>query len=72
MKKICPHCGNIFECRNHDILNCNCLSVPLTTENRRYLHDRYPDKCLCMNCLIQLSESNSLTDRPILQTTENY
>ncbi len=48
MKKVCPHCGKSFVCRNHDILNCDCLLVNLTDAD---LHVHYPDECLCIDCL---------------------
>lgn len=56
MKKDCPRCHKTFECRRDDILNCDCMWVCLNGEARRYLHLRYPEQCLCMDCLNKISK----------------
>jgi hypothetical protein len=55
MIKICPHCGNEFECKEDDIFNCDCLSVTLSPETRAFIALQY-DKCLCVNCLRKFEE----------------
>ncbi len=60
MKKICPHCGETFECRNHEIWNCDCARVRLTDEARMFLHLHYPDECLCTECLTKISNPEDL------------
>lgn len=56
MEKTCQRCGNSFECRNDDILNCECATVPLSAQARRYMDERYTD-CLCTSCLHEISEA---------------
>jgi hypothetical protein len=50
MQKICPFCGNSFECKNDDILNCDCIHVKICPEARSYIAQHYDD-CLCVSCL---------------------
>ncbi|MDR1156505.1 MAG: cysteine-rich CWC family protein [Bacteroidales bacterium] len=56
MKKICPVCGKSFVCRSHDIPNCDCLTVHLSSRARVYLHVHYPDECLCVDCLKSMNQ----------------
>jgi len=55
MEKKCQRCGKSFECKNDDILNCQCATVPLSREARDYLTERYTD-CICADCLQEISE----------------
>jgi hypothetical protein len=54
MKKTCPHCGREFDCRHNDIWNCDCLKARLTPDERKTLNRRYPDQCLCLECLTRV------------------
>jgi hypothetical protein len=60
MIKICPHCGNEFECKEEDIFNCDCLSVTLPPETRAYIASQYDD-CLCVNCLWEFEKNEKAT-----------
>lgn len=53
--KTCPHCGKSFVCKNHDILNCQCVEVRLTREVRQRIAELYED-CLCLDCLHLFAE----------------
>jgi hypothetical protein len=53
--KTCPHCKASFECKSGDIINCQCESIILSTEQREYISQRYDD-CLCANCLAELRQ----------------
>lgn len=48
--KICPACGNVFECKLGSITICHCFSVQLSKAENQYLQERYKD-CLCNECL---------------------
>jgi len=56
MIKICPHCGNEFECKENGIFNCDCLSVNLSPETRAYIATQF-EECLCLNCLRNFEET---------------
>ena len=77
MEKICPHCNQAFECRQDNIWDCDCMFVFLSSEARQYLHFHYPEKCLCTNCLNEISkmvqkntenEMNIITDSQLFNT----
>lgn len=55
MIKVCPRCRGTFECKNDDIMNCDCLKVPLTLKDREYIAKSYIE-CLCNNCLTELQK----------------
>ncbi|HPG10255.1 MAG TPA: cysteine-rich CWC family protein [Chitinophagaceae bacterium] len=57
--KICPRCSNPFFCKPGNITQCKCFGIPLTTEQKAYIEQRYPD-CLCKNCLAQLQNEVEL------------
>lgn len=48
--KACPRCGGGFECKVGNVLQCQCMAVPLDTEDRAYIQARYED-CLCAACM---------------------
>ena len=54
MTKICPHCHCEFECRNDNIIECDCVHVTLSQEALAYISNRYAD-CLCVVCLHEIS-----------------
>ncbi|MGM0531109.1 MAG: cysteine-rich CWC family protein [Bacteroidota bacterium] len=54
MIKICPHCNLPFECRENDILNCECLKVNLSRKVRERIAQEY-NACLCVKCLKEFS-----------------
>lgn len=53
--KACPRCGCKFECRNDDIITCDCIWVPLNSAQLQYIGQQYHD-CLCADCLKSLGE----------------
>ncbi len=53
--KSCPRCSRDFECRNDDIFNCACISIPLFKKELDWLAANYDD-CLCINCLEEIRE----------------
>ena len=53
-KKYCPKCNASFICRVGDIANCQCNSVTLCDEAKKFLTKTYFD-CLCKNCLEKLN-----------------
>ena len=53
-EKTCPRCGKKFICHHDDdITKCQCASVQLTTEARKYISENYTD-CLCADCLCDI------------------
>lgn len=55
MEKHCPRCNKVFICRNDDVMQCDCLRVPLGPEDFHYIGHRYSD-CLCVDCLLELQK----------------
>jgi len=51
--KNCPRCNHPFECKVGDIAHCQCMTVPLTDEERKFIGERHDD-CLCANCMREL------------------
>lgn len=60
MTKICPHCQCEFECRNDNVLECDCIHVILGKEALDYISSRYSD-CLCVDCLREISRMPDLS-----------
>ena len=52
MIKTCPRCASNFECKEDDILKCDCVEIKLSTKTRRLLGSTYND-CLCPACLVE-------------------
>jgi hypothetical protein len=52
-EKICPRCGNGFECKLGSITECQCSGISLNDEERAFIEERYDD-CLCRSCLVEL------------------
>jgi hypothetical protein len=52
-EKLCPRCGNGFECKPGSITECQCYGIALNNEERAFIEDRYDD-CLCRSCLVEL------------------
>ncbi len=55
MIKNCPYCKQEFECKNDDILNCDCTWIPLSPETRQFIAKHFDD-CLCVNCLKKIEK----------------
>lgn len=51
--KLCPRCGNMFECNSGTVTQCQCRGVVVTPVQRDYIAARY-DGCLCRVCLAAL------------------
>ncbi|MEO8768462.1 MAG: cysteine-rich CWC family protein [Ferruginibacter sp.] len=56
-EKICPRCGNTFECKIGDIMNCQCHGISFTNEAIAFVSRNYDD-CLCRVCLKDLNFRN--------------
>lgn len=57
LTKTCPRCGAKFTCHHDDdITKCQCNTVQLTQESRKYIAKNY-DVCLCVKCLREILES---------------
>jgi hypothetical protein len=52
--KSCPKCGSKFECSNHNIINCGCMHIPLNSQTRKLISEKFDD-CLCISCLKEYS-----------------
>ena len=52
--KACPRCGKSFECKQGDITHCQCFGLKISHEEEAYITEKYPDQCLCRDCLQQL------------------
>ncbi|BDD07828.1 hypothetical protein FUAX_02600 [Fulvitalea axinellae] len=53
--KKCPRCGAGFECKTGSVTICQCYAVPLNTDEREYIREKFDD-CLCARCLAQLKQ----------------
>jgi hypothetical protein len=54
--KQCARCNNSFECKQGDVINCQCYGIVLSTEAQDYIANTYND-CLCKACLLQLQNN---------------
>ncbi|UXH77786.1 cysteine-rich CWC family protein [Roseateles amylovorans] len=50
----CPRCGGDFRCGVSDG-HCACFGLTLTPALQQALAARYPEQCLCLDCLAALS-----------------
>jgi hypothetical protein len=55
-QKICAVCGQTFECKVGDIVNCDCYNIQLTEEAQRYIANNYND-CICITCLTKIKDT---------------
>lgn len=60
MKKVCPRCGQAFECRRDEIALCQCASVGLNAEQRASVRAAYAD-CLCRDCLLDIKSGGRIS-----------
>ena len=51
--KQCPRCTMEFECKTGSVLQCQCRSLAMSTQQLGYIESKYED-CLCINCLREL------------------
>ena len=59
IRKECPRCGRIFECKPDDILNCQCTKVNLSKSASELIAKHYND-CLCFYCLKEINENEKI------------
>lgn len=59
----CPRCGGGFACGMNGAGPCPCTTVTLSPERLAELRARYTG-CLCMNCLRELSASETPIETP--------
>ena len=57
--EFCPRCGKAFPCRADDIAACGCSQITISEAMRERLAERY-DRCVCPDCLRELSANPSL------------
>ncbi|MCK5465314.1 MAG: cysteine-rich CWC family protein, partial [Bacteroidales bacterium] len=48
------HCHCEFECRNGNIMECDCIHVILSEVALSYINNRFAD-CLCVDCLREIN-----------------
>lgn len=53
----CPRCGGDFRCGVQDG-HCACVGLTLSSALQQALAARYPDQCLCIECLAALSAAD--------------
>ena len=58
MKKTCPKCKTIFECKADEIENCLCNSIQLNTITIERIKNNFKD-CLCVECLKQVNANTT-------------
>ncbi len=58
MMKHCPRCSTLFECKNDNIMECDCLTVPLSPKDIVFIAKQFED-CLCTSCLSALQEERT-------------
>jgi hypothetical protein len=51
----CKRCGQAFECNVHNINECQCSALALSSETRDFLAKAFWE-CLCFNCLIEIDQ----------------
>ncbi len=69
--KYCPRCGNKFECKLGDIINCQCSNVALTEASSVFLRSTFYDDCLCNKCMIDINQMVSFSEiHPLPQQEE--
>lgn len=52
-ERVCPRCQAKFECKVGSISLCQCTTVTITDEERKYLQQCYSD-CLCAPCIQEM------------------
>ncbi len=53
--KSCPRCGELFECKVGDVLNCQCSQAEVCKETHHFLAQTQYD-CLCQGCLSEINQ----------------
>ena len=59
----CPRCGGGFA-RGADTGHCDCFGIRLGDAQRAELAARYPDRCLCLRCLRELTAADAEASSP--------
>lgn len=59
--KHCPRCGDSFECKVGDVVNCQCYEVKIQVQTNEFLAQAYYD-CLCKNCLAAIDKQLMLAE----------
>lgn len=67
-QKICPRCGQIFECKVGDILKCQCYGITVTAAMSTYIAQKY-NECLCRHCLLEIEKE--METPPTAKPTSN-
>ncbi|MEE9462538.1 MAG: cysteine-rich CWC family protein [Bacteroidales bacterium] len=69
MTKICPHCQRDFECRNDNVMECDCVNVIMSKESLHYINNLYSD-CLSVDCLHEINLMPAFTRQ--LEIAQQY
>lgn len=56
--RLCPRCGNAFECKVDDLKHCDCIAVRLPAPILETLESEFPD-CLCPACLREIASESA-------------
>ncbi len=60
--KKCERCGNFFECKVGNILECQCYAVPLNEREKGFISEQGYSDCLCAACLLNLKQQYNKMD----------
>lgn len=73
MEKICPRCGECFNCSHGSIEQCDCVGVVLDANQCAYISKNFDD-CLCRACLLEIQMTDLLPDgfAELNQEESNY
>jgi len=64
--KQCPRCKTDFECKTNNVLQCQCVGIPLSEKQRTMIANDFGD-CLCADCLHYFSRGQDKRDHLIAE-----
>lgn len=70
-EKYCPGCGNKFECKAGDILNCQCTKINIADDTRKFLQTTFYNECLCNNCISAINDMVQFSKQYTFRRKEN-
>lgn len=62
--KYCPRCSEPFICKQGNITQCQCFTVPIGGRVIQLIGELY-EGCLCVNCLIELRDKINEFDEDV-------
>ncbi|GJM59667.1 cysteine-rich CWC family protein [Persicobacter sp. CCB-QB2] len=54
--KVCPRCGNKFECKVGNIAECQCSAVTFSPEEKEFIKAKAFSDCICVHCMRELKQ----------------